>query len=79
MPVECFRQEKNPNLSVEVLCSRYLFSRVGQVLSWRRDSPVDCCSQIIVQKKTDKLLLVGLYVGITYLPGQSPTKYCRRK
>ena len=33
MPVACFRQKKSPDLSVEALCSRYLSSRVGRVLS----------------------------------------------
>ena len=34
-PVETFRQKKSPDFSVEALCSSYLYSWVGQVLSLR--------------------------------------------
>ena len=37
-------EKKKSNLSDAVLCWHYRSSRVGQVLSWRRNSPVDCFS-----------------------------------
>ena len=72
--------QKSPSLSTEAVCWRYPSSWVGQVLSWRSNSPVDCCSQNCAEiRKESSLSLTLLYVGVTYLPGQSPAKYCRRK
>ena len=35
--------------------------------------------KILVNKKDLTTEVVRSYVGITYLPGQSPAKYCRRR
>ena len=37
------RVVKSPDFSVEVMCSRYLFSRLGQLSSCRSKCPVDTC------------------------------------
>ena len=34
---------------------------------------------IYFQQKENRTLSCAVYVGVTYLPGQSPAKYCRRK
>jgi len=61
-PVDTCRQEKTPTF-VGGLCSRYLSSRVGQVLFCRNDSPVDCHRQ----KKTPTFQS-RLGVRVTYFP-----------
>ena len=41
----CACMKKGPDFRLSLLCSHYLSSRVGKVLSCRRNSPVDCCRQ----------------------------------
>ena len=63
-------KKKTATFRLRSLCWRYLSSRVGQVLSWRRNSPVDCCSQNWSKiRKESSLSLTLLCVGVTYLPG----------
>ena len=69
------RAKKNLLLSQEVLCWRYLVSRLGQGSSFAvRDMPVACPRQ----RKTPYFRRRSC-VGVTYFPGQSPGKYRRRK
>ena len=61
-PVDCSRRKKRARLSSDSVCWRYLSSRVGQVLSWRRKCPVDTFRQNckINQKKTATFRLRSL-------------------
>ena len=67
-------QEKTSYFRRRFLCSRYLAFRVGQriVLPYKK-CPVDTFRQ-----KKAPTFRSRLCVRVTYLPGQSPAKYCRR-
>ena len=72
-PMDCHRQ-KNLVLSDEALMLALptFLGRPSIVLAFNK-MPVASCS-----KKEPRPFGRGSYVGITYLPGQSPAKYCRR-
>ena len=53
--------KKNPQPKLWVLCWRYLSSRVGQVLSWRRKCPVDTFRQNCKINKKPHTFVCGLY------------------
>ena len=57
-------------------CWRYLSSRVGKVLSRPRRDQMFFRSYAKNQLAGGKLIFC---VGVTYLPVQSPAKYCRRR
>ena len=44
-----------------------------------RPSPTLYVISILHLKKENRTLSCAVCVGVTYLPGQSPAKYCRRK
>ena len=69
------RTQKSPDLSVRAVCWRYLSSRVGQ----RIVAPSGTVRWTVPGVKKEPDFRLTLYVGVTYLPGQSPAKYCRRK
>ena len=65
--------KKSPDLSVEALCWRYLSFWVGQVLSWHRNSPVDCCSQnCLSSKKKTAHFRVRFVLALPIFPGSRP-------
>ena len=63
-------------LQVGFLCWRYLSSCVGKVLSRPRRDQMFFRSYAKNQLAGGKLIFC---VGVTYLPVQSPAKYCRRR
>ena len=74
-PVDCCRHKKHPDISVGGLCSRYLSSRVGQGIVM----PSATVRWTVAGIKKHPDISVGVCVRVTYLPGQSPAKYCRRR
>ena len=75
MPVASFRQKKAPTFQSRLLCWHYLSSRVGQVLSWRSNSPVDCCSQNCLEiKKEPSFRLTLSMFALPIFPGRP--MYC---
>ena len=74
-PVDCFRQKKRPRPKFWpfVLAFPVFLGRPGIVL------PLKTVRWTVFGRRKDPSRSVGLCVGITYLPGQSPAKYCRRR
>ena len=71
MPVASFRQKKAPTFQSRLLCWHYLSSRVGQVLSWRSNSPVDCCSQNCLEIKKEPSFRLTLLLCWHYLSSRA--------
>ena len=79
-PVDGYRQKKPPAIAGGFICWHSLSSRVGQriVLPKKHSGGVFPAESEYAQKRTRPKSGSSVCVGITYLPGQSPAKYCRR-
>ena len=74
------KKKKHQDCSWYSLYWHYLAFRVGQGLSvpWEQSGGLSQ-ALFVGKRKSTKISLGAFCVGITYLPGQSPAKYCRRK
>ena len=75
-----FAKKEHQDCSWYSLYWHYLAFRVGQGLSvpWGQSGGLSQ-ALFVGKRKSTKICLGAFCVGITYLPGQSPAKYCRRK